>query len=257
MSNRPPDPRHIRGFKNVGHKRGAVPTAEPPVWFMARTTFASSTSIGAFSYFVGSAIDSCASIGRYCSIAQGVRIGDPGHPVDWMSTSPFQYTPSRFGWSAAAAAEDFVGVVPGSGDVPPVYEPPVVIGNDVWIGANAVILRDVEVGDGAIVAAGAVVVRDVEAYSIVGGVPAREIRKRFDARTIERLQALAWWRFSPAQLSGLPFHDTHRALDQLEQRIASGLAPYEVKSLSLEPQSRATKMPPESKLGKLLRRLKA
>lgn len=69
----------------------------------------------------------------------------------------------------------------------------VIIGNDVWIGANAVILPGVTIGDGAVVAAGAVVAKDVAPYEIVGGVPAKRIRYRFDEDTIEKLLEIKWW----------------------------------------------------------------
>lgn len=238
MSATPVDPRLVRDRKNLSHKRGSSPRVEPPVWFMARTTMAASTEVGAFSYFVGGNIDSCSRIGRYCSIAQGVRIGEPGHPVDWLSTSPFQYTPARFGWSPAADAEQFIGVRPGKDGVPQVYERAVEIGNDVWIGANAVVLRGITIGDGAIIAAGAVVVRDVEPYSIVGGVPARTIRQRFDDDLVARLLEAQWWRFSPLQLSGLPFHDVAVALAELELRIEAGMQPYEAEPVVLESQKK-------------------
>jgi acetyltransferase-like isoleucine patch superfamily enzyme len=244
MTNPLPDERIVRGQNKVVHKRGAVPTAEPPVLFFARTHFASSTAIGAFTYFVGPNVDACASIGRYCSIADGVRIGDPEHPVDWMSTSPFQYMPYRFGWHESADEAQFVSVTPGKDDVPPVTRPPAVIGNDVWIGANAVIRRGVTIGDGAIVAAGAVVVKDVAPYQIVGGVPASVIRPRFSAEVVARLQEVRWWQFSPSQLSGLPFHDVNAALDQLEARIADGMQPYEAEPLPLLPLPRKAASPP-------------
>ena len=69
----------------------------------------------------------------------------------------------------------------------------IVIGNDVWIGYEAVIMAGVHIGNGAIIAARAVVTKDVPAYTIVGGVPARPIRKRFDEDTIHKLEALQWW----------------------------------------------------------------
>ena len=68
-----------------------------------------------------------------------------------------------------------------------------VIGNDVWIGYEAVVMAGVRIGDGAVIAARAVVTRDVPPYTIVGGVPAREIRRRFDADTVARLQELRWY----------------------------------------------------------------
>ena len=77
---------------------------------------------------------------------------------------------------------------------------PVVIGNDVWIGFEAVILAGVTIGDGAIIGARAVVTKDVPPYTIVGGVPARPIRKRFSDEDIAALLALKWWDLPPAQL---------------------------------------------------------
>ena len=85
----------------------------------------------------------------------------------------------------------------------------IVIGNDVWIGYEAVILSGVHIGDGAIIGARAVVTRDVEPYTIMGGVPARPIRKRYDEETIQRLLALRWWDFPPEQM--------RKCLDALEQ----------------------------------------
>lgn len=254
MSNAAKPDGHIQGLAKVARKRGAAPVAEPPVVFFARTEFASSTRIGAFTYFVGPYVDSCTSIGRYCSIANGVRIGDPEHPTDWLSTSPFQYTPARFGWHASAEQGQFTGVVPGHHGVPRVTRPACIIGNDVWIGANAVIRRGVSIGDGAIVAAGAVVVKDVAPFDIVGGVPASVIRPRFDADVVARLLHTAWWRFSPAQLSGLPFHDVPAALDELERRIGQGLDPYEPTVVTLD-QTSARKPPSKSPLSQAKRRV--
>lgn len=77
------------------------------------------------------------------------------------------------------------------------------VGNDVWIGYEAVILSGVHIGDGAIVGARAVVTKDVAPYTIVGGVPARPIRRRFDEETIRLLAALRWWDLPPRRLKGL------------------------------------------------------
>lgn len=76
----------------------------------------------------------------------------------------------------------------------------IVVGNDVWIGFEAVILAGVKIGDGAIIGARAVVTKDVPPYTIVGGVPAKTIRKRFSDEDIATLMALKWWDLSPAQI---------------------------------------------------------
>ena len=215
----------IRGRRQLLHKRSSAVTVEPPVWFMGPTTSATTTRIGAFTYLMGGVVDYCASIGRYCSIAAGVRIGEPDHPVDWMSTSPFQYDARRFGWHPAA--DDCSTSAVSEGPSGSFRKGPVVIGNDVWIGADAVVLRGVTIHDGAVVAAGAVVTRDVEPYTIVGGVPARPIKRRFDDGRVDELRGLAWWRFSPNQLDGVPFHDPEAATKELRRRIDAGLEPYE------------------------------
>ncbi len=118
-------------------------------------------------------------IGSFCSISSGVNILLGGeHTSDWITTYPF--------------CELF-----------PEYDRPrnvtkgdVNIGNDVWIGMNVLILSGVTIGDGAIVGAGAVVTKDVEPYSVVAGIPAREIKKRYDPQTIENLLKLKWWNWS-------------------------------------------------------------
>lgn len=210
---------HVRGRKNLKHQRVSEVEIEGPVWFMAPTISKTALRIGAFSYFVGGVIDSCSTIGRYCSLAAGVRIGEPDHPTDWLATSPFQYDAGRFGWHSSAAEGTAVephGFPRG----------PASIGNDVWIGSNAVILRGVHIGDGAVVAAGAVVTKDVPPYTIVGGVPARGIRARFDADLVADLLDVRWWRFSPSQLAGVPFDDPRAAVAEVRRRISGGLTPY-------------------------------
>jgi len=102
------------------------------------------------------------------SVAYGVRIGLPEHPVNMVSTSPKIYRNIK------------------SKDIKDVYFPPI-IGNDVWIGANAIILQGVTIGDGAVIAAGAVVTKDVPPYAIVGGVPAKVIKYRFSDDVILKL----------------------------------------------------------------------
>lgn len=125
-------------------------------------------------------------IGKFCSIACGAKFifNCANHSLKSLSTYTFPLFFEEWDLpiSEVATAWD------NKGDI--------VIGNDVWIGYDAVIMAGVTIGDGAIIGARAVVTKDVEPYSIVGGVPAREIRKRFVPEVIERLRKLQWWNWS-------------------------------------------------------------
>jgi len=123
-------------------------------------------------------------IGKFCMIASGVTfiMNGANHLTDAISSYPF----AVFGedWAHAMDGKQY----PTKGDT--------VIGNDVWIGYQATIMPGVQVGDGAIIASQSVVTRDVEPYTIVGGNPAREIKKRFNEAHIRELLELKWWDWS-------------------------------------------------------------
>lgn len=129
-------------------------------------------------------------IGRFCSIACGARFlfNSANHALGSLSTYPFPIFHEAWGLERDEVASAW----DNKGDI--------VVGNDVWIGYEAVVLAGVTIGDGAVVAARSVVTRDVAPYAIVGGVPAREIRKRFDPATIRRLQVLRWWEWPPERI---------------------------------------------------------
>jgi phosphonate metabolism protein (transferase hexapeptide repeat family) len=129
-------------------------------------------------------------MGRFTAIAAMVRIGAPNHPYGRVSQHRFTYTPEYY-WPTQRRDEAFFAH--RSADR-------CRIGNDVWMGHGAIVLPGVRVGDGAVVAAGAVVTREVEPYTIVAGVPAKPIKRRFDRPIAERLQALAWWDWSHERL---------------------------------------------------------
>ncbi|MCG7491849.1 type B chloramphenicol O-acetyltransferase [Vibrio sp. Of14-4] len=127
-------------------------------------------------------------IGSFCSIGSGavfMMAGNQGHRTDWISTFPFYYQDCQ----DFSNAED--GFKP-SGDT--------VIGNDVWIGSEAMIMAGVNVGDGAVIASRAVVTKDVEPYQIVGSNPAKHIRYRFSEEEISQLLAIKWWDWSDSEL---------------------------------------------------------
>lgn len=122
-------------------------------------------------------------IGKFCSIACGAKFlfNSANHSLSSLSTYPFPIFYEEWGLDRKNVAEAW----DNKGDI--------VIGNDVWIGYEAVILAGVTVGDGAIIGARAMVTKDVPPYTIVGGVPAKPIRKRFSEETISDMLALKWW----------------------------------------------------------------
>lgn len=122
-------------------------------------------------------------IGKFCSIACGAKFlfTSGNHSMQSLSTYTFPIFYEEWGLDGKAIRSAW----DNKGDI--------VLGNDVWIGYEAVILSGVTIGDGAIVGARAVVTKDVPPYTIVAGVPARPIRKRFDEETIAKLEALRWW----------------------------------------------------------------
>ncbi len=121
-------------------------------------------------------------IGKFCAIARDVKfiMNGANHKLSGISTYPFQIFGN--GWEK---------VMPEMSDLP--YKGDTVIGSDVWIGYDALIMPGVKIGNGAIISSRSVVVTDVPAYTIVGGNPAKPIRQRFCNEDIEKLESLAWW----------------------------------------------------------------
>lgn len=121
-------------------------------------------------------------IGKFCMIASGVTfiMNGANHKMDGITAYPFNI----FG-------KDWKVAEPKLSDLP--YKGDTVIGNDVWIGTNVTIMPGVKVGDGSIIASNATVTKDVAPYSIVGGNPAKEIKKRFSEQKIQELLEMQWW----------------------------------------------------------------
>lgn len=134
--------------------------------------------IGENSYVNPETIIASGIIGKYCSIGYRCQIGMFEHPVNHMSTSPYIYNKNRSILNIDTWEE--------------ISNPPI-IGNDVWIGSNVIIMQGVKIGNGSIIGAGAVVTKDVAPYSVVGGVPAKLIKKRFDEKYIKFLENIKWW----------------------------------------------------------------
>ncbi|MBO5174841.1 MAG: CatB-related O-acetyltransferase [Eubacterium sp.] len=129
-------------------------------------------------------------IGKFCSIACGAKFlfTSANHTMKSLSTYPFPI----FFEEWQLDGKDICDAWDNKGDI--------VIGNDVWIGYEAVILSGVTIGDGAVIGSRAVVTKDVEPYTIVGGVPAKPIRKRFDEQMIKKLEKIGWWNWDEEQI---------------------------------------------------------
>lgn len=132
-------------------------------------------------------------VGKFCSIASGTQfiMGSANHRISSVTTYPFNV----FGGEWAANTPPHLSQLPFKGDT--------VIGNDVWIGRECVIMPGVNIGDGAMVATRSVVTKDIPPYTIVGGNPAKPIKKRFADELIDILLKLRWWDFEPAKLSSI------------------------------------------------------
>lgn len=157
------------------------------------SAFEGANSIGDCTYFAGSmgygtyAMQNCSiegRVGRFCSIAAEVKVARGTHPV----TLPYATTSPMFFSTRKQSATTFSPI-----DRFDELKEPVTIGNDCWIGQRALLVGGITVGDGAVVMAGAVVTKDVPPYAIVGGVPAKVIKYRYDDETIAFLLKTRWW----------------------------------------------------------------
>jgi virginiamycin A acetyltransferase len=189
-----PDPNHahpLAGFPQVCYLRNVI--ANPQI------------SIGEFTYYDDPAgwerfeenvlylfpfIGDRLIIGKFCALARGIKfiMNGANHKTSGFSTYPFFVFGG--GWEAAT---------PRPGELP--FKGNTVIGNDVWIGYDALLMPGVQIGDGAIVAARSVVTRDVPPYAVVGGNPAQVIRLRFTDETIAELRRIAWWNWDQSKIT--------------------------------------------------------
>lgn len=168
----------------------------------------SNVEIGRYTY-IGNRVQidqHVTKIGRYCSIAAGCKLGLGPHPSHFLSTSTAFYDPEG-GLVQELLFDEYQGA----------HE--TLIGNDVWIGANTIIMAGVHVGNGSIIGAGAIVTKDVPAYSIVVGVPARLIKYRFDDALIDRLETSRWWDLPAERVAALLSENTGVS-QQVEAMIA-------------------------------------
>ncbi|WP_371231610.1 CatB-related O-acetyltransferase [Pseudomonas sp. QE6] len=197
------------GIKSL--RDGAQLILEPGVKIGKTKIFSPRLAIGAYSDIVsGSELRHVSQIGRYCSIATAVVIGQArqSHPIDWLTTHHFASNPKLI-------------KRPIKREHP--YHP-AVIGHDVWIGRDVLILDGVKIGTGAIIGAQSLVNADVPPYAIVAGTPARVIRYRFEPEVIEGLLASHWWELPLDVLGELPLDDPQTCLATLQNRTPPAAA---------------------------------
>ncbi|MGE2346607.1 CatB-related O-acetyltransferase [Enterobacter asburiae] len=185
--------------------------------------------IGAFSYMGGKSTHMLhiESIGRFCSIAGNVVSGAMEHPTEFLSAHPIMQGALK--WKAL---DDFklknkdmlLKSRNTNNETNKQRFGKIKIGNDVWIGEGAFIRRGVKIGDGAIIASHSLVSKDVAPYSIVGGVPAKHIRFRFERSIIDQLIELEWWNYGLSALEGVDFTDISQAIKKIKENIDSGVA---------------------------------
>ncbi|MFT5716054.1 MAG: virginiamycin A acetyltransferase [Oleiphilaceae bacterium] len=178
-------------------------------------------SMGAYSYS-HSFLPSGVSVGRYSSVAKGLKVLDFSHPVDWVSSSVAFFTPEPL-VSKSALAEfcDLKLQNTNSSFQRTPFDPKVgkaypKIGNDVWIGENVTLVMGISIGHGAIVAANATVTKDVPPYSIVAGCPATIKKSRFEKNTVDRLIDSKWWDYDVVSFGGFDYQNPLKFLDQFE-----------------------------------------
>jgi acetyltransferase-like isoleucine patch superfamily enzyme len=145
-------------------------------------------SVGAYSYLAIDASVNNLEVGRFCSIGPNLKCGYGIHPTNYVSTSPVFFSTRKQCGITFAESDYFV------------EQQTTVVGHDVWIGANVYLKDGVNVGHGAVIAAGAVVAKDVPPYAIVGGVPAKVIRLRFNEDVVAELLSIEWWNWNEADL---------------------------------------------------------
>ncbi|MCC8423977.1 CatB-related O-acetyltransferase [Mucilaginibacter sp. UR6-11] len=181
-----------------------------PLASIGKNCYLYKTQIGDFSYLATGVTVMNTTIGKFCSIGQGVAISLGMHPSSvFVSTHPAFFSPHKQAGISFTTTSQFREMGQST------------IGNDVWIGANAIIMDDITIGDGAIIGAGAIVTRNVPAYAIVVGNPAKILRYRFKEEEIEFLLKFKWWdkELSWLKENYMLFHDIKLFMQQFSSHL--------------------------------------
>ncbi|WP_224972674.1 CatB-related O-acetyltransferase [Acinetobacter oleivorans] len=170
-------------------------------------------SMGAFSYS-WSLLPITTKVGRYCSIAEGVRVLGLRHPHEWLTTSATTYDRNFIIYQKYLEINK---MDQNARRLPNNPEQKVLdIGHDVWIGARALLKPTITIGNGAVIAANSVVTKDVPPYAIVGGNPAKIIKFRFDEDTIDRLLESKWWEYGFSDIQNLEIDNIQYFLNEFD-----------------------------------------
>lgn len=172
----------------------------------------SNVNIGDYTYInLDTTVDSNVNIGKYCSISKNVFIAPGTHEYKYVTTHPILFNPFWRKQMNILEKDNYIKEIGKQDSITN-------IGNDVWIGLNAIIMRGITIGDGAVIGAGAVVTKDVEPYSIVVGNPAKHIKYRFESTYVEELKNMQkkWWDYSPEELAER-FEDMYNVKDFIEK----------------------------------------
>ena len=196
-------------------------------------------SMGAYSYS-HSALPEGFRVGRYCSIAKGLRFLDFSHPIDWVSSSVAFFFPEnvkkrtvlsgiidrRVKQSTSAFSRKAFDPVCGKSY--PTIE------HDVWIGENVTLAMGITIGTGSVIASNSTVTKDVPSYSIVAGVPAEIKKHRFHPNIIDALMSLQWWQYNMLDFGNIDFTSPEQFVDELNYKVSIGaIQPWSGETVSL------------------------
>jgi acetyltransferase-like isoleucine patch superfamily enzyme len=180
--------------------------------------------LGSYSYSL-SGFSTCSYIGRYCSIGLGVRVFGDHHPIDRLSTSPVFYRRRKYAKSTGVKHTRPMVEFQSSPNS-------VEIGNDVWIGDDVTLRDGIRIGDGCVIATGSIVTKDVPPYTIIGGNPAKMIRRRFPDEIADMLLGLQWWQYDIHAVQSLPTENIEEFIRHAGELSEADIVPEQRFSLS-------------------------
>ncbi|KOX91438.1 acetyltransferase [Haloarcula rubripromontorii] len=190
------------------HEPVSISESELGAWTEVRAEARlNESAIGDYTYLMERVQLDYATVGKFGNVAADARLGPTNHPIDRPTAHHFTYRAGMY-----EMGEDDESIFEWRADQS------VKVGHDVWLGHGAIVLPGVSIGNGAVVAAGAVVSRDVPPYTVVAGVPADPIRRRFDPEIAARIEATEWWDWDHATLAERL--DAFRNLDLFLERYA-------------------------------------